>query len=443
MNIAIVSLQFEKTSTGGGGVHVEHVADQFLKLGQKVFIIAIHTKKTLLGVKLIDAEVPYSIETRGDLTVIRFLLDEGIEQPYVGTKEEELDRIMRFAQTAIKWIKEHDGEYDIVSLQGHHIIPGYIAKELTGKVKAKTVSYLHALETTYVTKDGAFVGAYEGTKEILGRIRKWESMCKYADIIIGNSPMVNEDFKEIIAESGDDPEKYDSKIKLIVSGCNERFIMTDDEVERKLKTKPEVIKLVTFCRIDPSKGIDYSIKGAKEAARLSTCNKFCLTIAGIPSSDGYIEQLKSEIKDVPENLEVKFRLFSAISPLEEKKSVLDEDHMYILPTLKEPFGMSLIEASARGNMAISADTNGPRYMFDIDSGIDEGWGVVTPRGILARITDDPPENFAQNVGKAIAYAADNWPQSVKRVLAFNDKIRHAWTWESIGQQYLDLFRSIV
>jgi glycosyltransferase involved in cell wall biosynthesis len=442
LKVAIVSLQFEETSTGGGGVHVEHITEQFQKLGQEVIIISIHTNKTLPASQLKDDwDTPYSIEQRGKLKILRFLIDKGIEHPYVHkTKDEELDRIMRFSKTAVKWIKEHQDEYDVVNLQGHHIVPGYMAKELQG-IKPKTLSYLHALETTYVTEKGEFVGAYEGTKEVLSRIREWESMCRFADLVIANSPMVRDDFKQIVSEF-DDVKKYADKIVVLASGCNEDFLMSKQEVDSKLGEEPETVNLVTFCRVDPSKGVEYSIKGAKEAAKFSNNRNFCLTIAGIPASEGYIEKLRSLTEELPDNLEVKFNLKDKISPLAEKKEILDTKHIYILPTLKEPFGMSLIEASARGNMAVSADTNGPLYMFEAENGKDVEWGTITDRGVLARITEDPEINLAGNIGKAVTWTVENWNESVQHVLNFNEKIRSTWTWEGIGKQYLGLFEGV-
>ena len=442
MKIAIVSLQFEATSTGGGGVHVENIAKQFLSLGQDVTVVSIHTNKTLKdGLVFCSEKNKYSVEARGNLKIMRFLVDKDIEQPYVGDKDTELDRIMRFAKVVIAWVKENEAAFDVISLQGHHIIPGFMAKELQG-IRPKTVSYLHALETTYVTKKGDFVGAYNGTKEILSRIREWEAMARFADVVLGNSPIVNEEFKHIIGEYEKEPEKFYDKIKLIVSGCDADFLMSDNEVKNKLSKKPEVIKLVTFCRIDPSKGIHYSITGAIEAAKLSD-KKFCLTIAGIPASEEYIEELKVLAINVPDNLEVIFKLFTAISAINEKKEVLDNQHLYILPTLKEPFGMSLIEASARGNMIVSADTNGPQYIFESDKGKEQKWGISTDRGVLAKITDDHDKYFSRNIGQAIAWTVEDWEESVLRVLNLNKKIKDTWTWESIGQEYLELFKRLV
>ncbi|MFH1395233.1 MAG: glycosyltransferase family 4 protein [Candidatus Omnitrophota bacterium] len=437
MRIALVSLQFEETATGGGGVHVEHICEQFLKKGHQVTVLSIHTAKTLhKGIKLQEWDIPYSIQKKGHLTVIRFLIDEGIEQPYSGDKDAELSRIKKFADAATKWIKIFEQKFDVVNLHGHHILPGYMAKELQN-MPFLVVSTIHALETTYMIKEGEFVGAFDGTKEVLAKIREWESMCRYADYIIVNSPLVHSETKDIIAEF-DGKTNYENKLVLISSGCNKDFLMSDKEVEKKLAEKPEVINLITFCRIDPSKGVEFSIEGARRAAVLSP-QKYSLTIAGIPDSSEYEKQLKNSTGNLPNNLKVIFNLRSAISPVSEKKQILDDKHIYILPTLKEPFGMSVIEASARGNMIVSADTNGPKFMFESESGEVFDWGVVTRYGVLANITENHYANFAQNIGKAVNWVVENWQKSTELVLNFNNKVRKIWTWESIGEEYLKLF----
>ena len=439
MNIALVSLQFEETATGGGGVHVKNICEQFIKQGHNVTVISIHTEKTLHKVQLQKWDVPFSIQNRGKLSIVRFLIDRAISQPYVGEKNVELNRIKRFADIVIKWIKMRHNEFDVVSLHGHHILPGLIAKELQG-TKIKIVSTVHSLESTFISQKGESLGSFEANSEIIAKLRKWESMSHFADFIIVNSPIVRDEFIKILKSQYVDVEKVAHKIKLISSGCNENFLMSDEKIKQKLSNVPDKINLITFCRIDPSKGIEYSINGAKTAAGLCFNNLY-LTIAGIPDSDEYVKKVQSELKEMPNNLEVKFQFLNAISPPDEKKGILDDKHIYILPSLKEPFGMSIIEASARGNMIVSTDSTGPRYMLLSDNDTHFNWGIVTNYGVLAKITEDYRNNLANNIGKAIAWTIDNWQRCSQNVIAFNKKIRQKWTWEGISTQYLDLFKN--
>lgn len=437
MKIALVSLQFEKTSTGGGGVHVENICQQFINLGQQVTVISIHTDKTIKDEQLEDCEIPFSIESRDNLQIVRLLIDRNISQPYVGSKEVELNRIEKFSYAAVSWIKDRIDEFDVINLHGHHMLPGLMAKELQG-LGPIVVSTLHSLESTFISQKGDSLGSFEATTEVLEKLRNWEAMSRFADYIIVNSILVKNEFIEIAIAHGAELKDFEHKIKLISSGCNKDFLMDDDEIREKLSEIPETINLVTFSRVDPSKGIEYSIKGAKAAARMVP-DKLNLTIAGIPDSDEYVAKLKSELEDLPENLEVNFHFTSAISPPDEKKEILDDKHIYILPTLKEPFGMSIIEASARGNMNVSTDTTGPVFMMEDKNSIHESWGVITKYGALAKITDDFIKNLAGNLGKAIAWTIENWNGGAQRVIDFNKKIRVYWTWEGIGKQYVELF----
>jgi len=439
MKITIVSLQFEKTATGGGGVHVENITEQFLKLGYQVYVLSIHTNKTINDFELLnDWQTEYSIEKRNNLTVIRFLIDKNIENPYVGDKITELDRILRFANTVYQWIIEHPEDHNIVSLHGHHIIPGWLAKQLRQKVNLIT-STIHALESTYVTANGIGFGNFEATKEMINKLQYYEAMAVYADYIIINSLKVKNDFMQIAENQGYKKEDFYHKLILIASGVTMDFIMSDKQIKEKLSKEPQVVKILTFSRIDPSKGHEFAILGTFEAAKKFN-KKFKLFIVGIPESEEYVKKLKSIAANHPDNVEVFFDFKTAISPVEEKKQILDDKHIYILASLQEPFGMSIVEASARGNMIISNDTTGPMYMMEVEKkGQETHWGYITPYGTLAKLTNDPYSNLPKNIGEAIKWTINSWNEGAQRVININKRVRKLWTWEGIAHQYIELF----
>ncbi len=432
----MVSLQFEETSTGGGGVHVEKICEQFLKSNHLVTLVSIHTEKSIDRSALENWYVPLSIEKRDNLTVVRLLIDEGIPHPYYGEKSVELNRIERFARAAIHWINENN-EFDVINLHGHHIIPGMMARELKG-IGARIVSTVHALETTYMMKKGEFVGSFRPTASIINKIKKWEAMSSNADFIVLNSPTVRDDFIKILKKQAVEIKSIEPKIRLISSGCNENFLMDDEEIQNKMKSAAEKVNVVTFCRLDPSKGIEFSIQGMKIASLISK-KSFEYTVAGIPSSDEYLNKIKNQMDDLDNNLKIRLKVFNSISTTEEKKELLDPSHIYILPTLKEPFGMSIIEASARGNIIIATDNTGPRYMMRDDKEQIFDWGKVTRYGILVNISENFQKDLPSNIGKAVVWATENWGRCTSNILNFNRKIRQLWTWEGISKQYLKLF----
>lgn len=101
--------------------------------------------------------------------------------------------------------------------------------------------------------------------------------------------------------------------------------------------------------------------------------------------------------------------------------------------------MSIIEASARGNLIVSSDSSGPRYMMISDHDKHYDWGIVTDYGVLAKITENHHTNLANNIGKSIVWTIDNWQVCVPKVLTFNRRIKERWTWEGISKQFLELF----
>jgi glycosyltransferase involved in cell wall biosynthesis len=160
MHIAQVSLQFGATSTGGGGVHVEKVTEYLRRMGHQVTVLAIHTERTLAAAPELHPDGHWSQETRDGLTLVRFLIEEGLEGPYDGDKHAELTRIHRFCQAAAAWLRERAAAFDAVHLHGHHAVPGWLAWALRDQ-PFRIVSTVHYLESTNVSETGAGLMHYQ------------------------------------------------------------------------------------------------------------------------------------------------------------------------------------------------------------------------------------------------------------------------------------------
>lgn len=157
MRICLVSLQYGITATGGGGVHVNRIADEYRRRGHKVTVVTMHTSRTEADgfIKEVGG-IRYSLSVNEDVDVIRILADKGLVTPYDGnTKKEEYGRLERFAAFAETFIKMNSVSYDIVHLHGHHLLPGYLAYKLKDS-PLKVVSTIHFLESTLRGKDKEF-----------------------------------------------------------------------------------------------------------------------------------------------------------------------------------------------------------------------------------------------------------------------------------------------
>jgi len=438
LKIAQVSLQFEATTSGGGGVHVEKVTEHLLRKGHEVSILSIHTDKTLVEATLTKGPVAYSVDSRNGLRVVRFLVERGLSQPYGGGREEELARIKRFCDAVASWLDQRPGEFEIVHLHGHHLIPGYLAQRQRDK-GFKVVSTMHFLESTLLRADPEATEHFRVAEETLIQIRQWEAMTRYADAIVAVSPRVKEDLCSLMTDFNVELEEVTPKTHIVSSGVDKEAMMSLSQVEAKLAQVPDPVEIVTFCRLDPSKGVHYGIRAAAEAARRSR-RQLKLTLAGIPTSQSYLRLLGEERNLVADTLSVEIQTFDRIFTPLERNRLLDRFHIYLLPTLNEPFGMTIIEAGARGNLIVTTDTGGPLYILHEKRMQDKGWGYVTDCGICAKRTDEPEMNLASNLAKAISWALKRCEDSAEHALTFLTRIGQGFTWRHIAQDYLELYR---
>jgi len=438
LKIALVSLQFEATTTGGGGVHVEKLTEQLLHSGHEVTILSIHTDPTLAGATLVEGPVPFSREARDGWSVVRFFIEPGLSQPYDGARRVELARIERFCDTVTSWLDERVGDFEIVHLHGHHLIPGYLAHRLRGK-GFRVVSTIHFLESTLLTVDPQAVEHFRVTEHTLTQIKLWEAMTRYADAIVPVSPQGKEDLLGVMRELGVELEDTEARTHVISSGVDSEVVMSRSEAEEKLVESPHPVELVIFCRLDPSKGVHYGIRAAAEAAA-SSDRKLTLSVAGIPASEAYLRVLGEEIRRARDILSAEIKTFDRIFTPLERNALLDRFHIYVLPTLNEPFGMTLIEAGARGNRLIATDTAGPLYILDGEQMEDRGWGYITGCGVCAKRTEDPEVNLAPNLAKAIGWTLDHWHASADQAIRFLTKIGDGFTWGKVAEDYLEVYR---
>jgi glycosyltransferase involved in cell wall biosynthesis len=439
MRIAQVSLQFEATTTGGGGVHVQKVTEHLLRKGHEVTVLSIHTDRTLIGATLKNGRVPYSAESRDGLQVVRLLIDRGLRQPYGGTREEELSRIKRFCDAVLWWLDQHSGEFEVVHLHGHHLIPGYLAWTLRDK-RFKVVSTVHFLESTLLTTDPEAMEHFRVADETLAQIKRWEAMARHADTIVPVSPQGREDLFSLMGDLDIELGEVRPKTHVVSSGVNGEVMMTPSQIEGKLAHIPDPVEIVVFSRLDPSKGVHYGVPAVAEAAQESR-RQLKLTLAGIPASESYLHLLEEESARVQDAISVEIETFDRVFTPLQRNAFLDSFHIYLLPTLNEPFGMTIIEAGARGNLIVTTDTAGPLYILDGEDMEEKVWGYVARCGICAKRTEEPEVKLAFNLAKAINWTLEHWEESTERAVAFVTKIGNQFTWRQVGQQYLDIYEA--
>ena len=436
MRIAQVSLQYGPSITGGGGVHVEKIVEYLQAAGHQVTVLSIHTAPTLAsGPELSDGV--WSLDA-GPPEVVRFLTDEGIEDPYVGDKRTELDRILRFSELAAAWLRERADDFDVVHLHGHHAVPGWIAAQLRD-LPLQVVSTLHYLESTNVTATKGGLMHYQIEDDDLARMKEWEAMARFADSPVIISPGQRVDFVALLNELGHDPKPAEAKLRLVSSGIDPGSVRARDEVEKKLASPPDTVRMLTFARLDPVKGFEYAARGAALAA--DKIDRPCaLTLAGVPEEEVYIPVLKHEVEAASAKLSVELKVLDGIYKPAVRDAFFDNFDVYLFPTLREPFGITVIEAAARGLAVVTTDSPGPLYFMGTEGAAEHPWGWATDHGLLLRRTDDPEKNLTGHVAAGLEVALGDWSQTAARALSFHKLAGERFAWPGVVDAYLKLYR---
>lgn len=122
------------------------------------------------------------------------------------------------------------------------------------------------------------------------------------------------------------------------------------KIRRSTRRSLEKITITFLARLDPSKG---AIIFAKSVKRLFTLRQdFRVNIAGTgPAHDEVMSILKEEIA------RGKVILHGFVSE-SKKEQILDESHIYVLPTEFEVLPISVLEAMSHGNVVIATRVGG-------------------------------------------------------------------------------------
>ncbi len=150
--------------------------------------------------------------------------------------------------------------------------------------------------------------------------------------------------------------------------------------------------------------------------------------------------LEREIEATRRVLPVELTIFDHIFTPAERDPFLDRFNLYLFSTLREPFGLTVVEAGARGLPVVTTDSPGPTYILDSPRREEYAWGTVTDYAVLTRRTDDPEQNLARNVAQALVWTLGNWKTAATQALAFHQRVQERFTWPKVTEAYLALYR---
>ena len=207
------------------------------------------------------------------------------------------------------------------------------------------------------------------------------------------------------------------------------------EVLRRYNIDPERPTVVFVGRITRQKGLPYFLRAARHLApevQIVLC-------AGAPDTkeiaievDGLVRELQEKRSGVV--------LISEMLPRTEICGVLDIADVFITPSVYEPLGIVNLEAMAMGLPVVGTATGGiPDVIVDGET------GFLVPIEQKQDGTGTPlhPEKFEADMADRLTRVLDDQDLAAKMGKAGLERARTHFSWEAIGDQTVELYKSLL
>ncbi len=444
MKIIIVGAQYIGSITGGGGVHVVELTRELGKLGHEVLVLSMGLGNNNKEEEIIleDPYNPNKKKRKAKIKVIRFWTSDSkkIKSPFAGTKQQEIDRLLEFKNKVLDYLIRHNGD-EVVHLHGHFVIPS-MAKELKEKTKYKIVNSIHTFESISEMKKGKD-GAGEKFIKIMQDMER--TAIQYSDCLICRSYEVKQQITELFEEA-----VKNTKVAIISSGVSSVFINHPALEKRKLdkiKTKYNIQGdlLLNINRIDPSKGIEYLIcayPGLYKDLQKNRSRdyKLSLVIAGMieEKNKWYYKKLCKLINNIKNPVIKKSISIHQNISEEDKMGLFNIASVFILTSLLEPFGITIVEALAKDIPVVASGVEGPKDIMDVKN-VKFPFSLSSG-GVL--VNYDIHNRRADNLQAALKYIFNNPEKVCKNVKKGRDKTLKKYAWESLIKQKIAVYKGV-
>ena len=350
-----------------------------------------------------------------------------------------------YIDKTIKFIKQDGNIPDIV--HGHYPDAGYIAMHLARIFAVPFIYTGHSLGRSKLQKlmgDGMRKGDVNKKFKINYRITTEEDILANADLVVTSTS------QEIKEQYGSYKNKEVPKFAIIPPGIDiDKFypfyhnMLSDNEVMEdamyaqasmlkelnRFFLRPDKPLMLALCRPDKRKNISGLIRAFGEDLELQAMANLAI-FAGLRKDIDTMEENEREVLTQMLLMMDKYDLYGKMAI--PKKHDFDfevpalyriaaEKHgVFINPAMVEPFGLTLLEASATGLPIVATDDGGPTDIIrNCDNGI-----LVNPK---------KPENIAAAVKKIIS-DPEIWQEYSKNGVL---NVRKYYTWKQHAATYIE------
>jgi starch synthase len=383
MQIAILTREFPPDVYGGAGVHVDYLVRELRKL--------------------VDVEVhAWGAERPG---AFGHQVDPTLTSANAALQTLSIDLRMAAAVEHAAILHSHTWYANMA---------GHIGKLLHGVPHVVTA---HSLEPHRPWKAEQLAGGY--------RLSSWAEKTAYegADAVVAVSAKMRRDILE--AYPALDPDR----VHVILNGIDTQIYQPVEDRDFLLENGVDLDRpIVAFVgRITRQKGVKHLI-GAAHAFAPEVQLVLC---AGAPDTPDIAAETKAAIEELQSSRDGVIWLNGMLT-LPQVKQVLSAADVFCCPSVYEPLGIVNLEAMACETAVVASDVGG------IPEVVRDGF-----TGLLVHYDPDQPEEFEADIAARVNELIADPGRRKKLAQAGRDRAVNDFSWATIAQQTVELYKSII
>lgn len=391
--------------------------------GQNVFVYELSRALSKRGVKV---DVYTRWDNRRLAEVVRFAKRAKVIRVRAGSRyfiRKDLlgPHMPEFLENVLRYTREHKYQYDII--HAHYYFSGWVAARLTEILKIPFIVDFHTLG---YLKHQALGDKDSSPSE---RIKIEKEVMEKADLIIATSPEYKKSMIEHYTISA-------GKIYIMARGVSLKKFRPLDKIKMRQSLGLDLkSKIVLFAgKMEERKGGLTLLKATKyiidRFPDLAELLKVYM-ISGDPRKERKKEVQEASFRHIIKSTIKKLKLEKFVHlmpglPQEMLHKWYVAADVVAMPSYYEPFGMVAIEAMASGTPVIASRTGGLQWT------------------VMHRLTGYlfKPKRHRELAKRITKVLLDN--ELRKRMsLNANDHINHDFSWESVAERTIDLYKSVL
>ena len=209
----------------------------------------------------------------------------------------------------------------------------------------------------------------------------------------------------------------------------------DTSALERLGIDPQAPTIVFVGRITRQKGLPYFLRAVRELPE-GVQVVLCAGAPDTPEIAAEVSGLVAELQATRSGV----HLISEMLPRHELTQILTHATTFVCPSVYEPLGIVNLEAMACGTPVVASATGGiPEVVVDGETGflveldqLDDGTGTPTD-----------PDRFIADLAAALTDMVSDPERAAAMGRASRERAAEHFSWESIGERTLEVYRSVI